>query len=78
MLFGYTWLHANPANYPTLVIEKGVQVDKKLYPYGSFKSFSIIQEEGIESIWFMPLQRFAPGLTVSILRHKRAKRLSII
>lgn len=42
----------------------GILIDKKMYPYSGFKSFSIIQEEGIESIWFMPLQRFMPGLSI--------------
>lgn len=63
VLFGYM-ASRKPRELPYIVNEKGVQVDKKLYPYGTFKSFSIIQEEGIESIWFMPLQRFAPGLTI--------------
>ena len=63
ILFGYM-ASRKPRELPYMVNEKGVQVDKKLYPYGSFKSFSIIQEEGVESIWFMPLQRFAPGLTI--------------
>lgn len=46
------------------VDERGVQVGKKLYPYTSFKSFSIMQEGGVESIWFMPMQRFMPGLSI--------------
>ncbi len=46
------------------VDEHGVQIGKKLYPYTSFKSFSIMQEGGIESIWFMPMQRFMPGLSI--------------
>lgn len=63
LLFGYM-ASRKPRELPYRVDERGVQVDKKLYPYGSFKSFSIIQEEGIESIWFMPLKRFAPGLSI--------------
>jgi hypothetical protein len=53
-----------PRELPYKVDANGIQVDKKLYPFSSFKSFSIIQEEGIESIWFMPLQRFMPGLSI--------------
>ena len=75
ILFGYM-ASRKPRELPYMVNEKGVQVDKKLYPYGSFKSFSIIQEEGIESIWFMPLQRFAPGLTI-YFAPQGAKKLSI-
>lgn len=46
------------------VDENGVKVGEKFYDYGSFKSFSVIQEEGIETIWFMPMKRFMPGLTI--------------
>ena len=44
--------------------EDGVVVGQKLYLYESFKSFSVIQEGGVESIWFMPMQRLMPGLTI--------------
>lgn len=63
LLFGYM-ASRKPRELPYTVDEHGIQVDKKIYPYSSFKSFSIIQEEGIESIWLMPLQRFAPGLSI--------------
>jgi hypothetical protein len=53
-----------PRELPYVINSDGVRVDKKLYKYANFKSFSIIQEEGIQSIWFMPMQRFAPGLSI--------------
>jgi hypothetical protein len=42
----------------------GVMVDSKLHSYSEFRSFAIIQEGGIESIWLMPLKRFAPIMSV--------------
>lgn len=63
VLFGYM-ASRKPRELPYRVDDQGVLVDKKMYPYESFKSFSIIQEEGIESIWLMPLQRFSPGLSI--------------
>lgn len=63
ILFGYM-ASRKPRELPYIVDSTGVHVDKKLYSYNNFKSFSIIQEEGIESIWLMPLQRFAPGLSI--------------
>jgi hypothetical protein len=63
LLFGYM-ASRKPRELPYKIDDQGVLVDKKLYPYSGFKSFSIIQEEGIESIWLMPLQRFAPGLSI--------------
>jgi hypothetical protein len=62
-LFGYI-ASKKPRELPYLINSEGVRVDKKLYRYSNFKSFSIIQEEGIQSVWFMPMQRFAPGLSI--------------
>lgn len=42
----------------------GVQIGPKAYPYGAFRSFSIVEEGAIESIWLMPLKRFMPILTI--------------
>lgn len=53
-----------PRELPYRIDELGVQVDRKMYDFTNFKSFSIVQEEGIESIWFMPMQRFKPGLSI--------------
>ncbi len=53
-----------PRELSYVVNEEGVHVGDKFYPYANFKSFSVIQEEGLESIWFMPLQRFMPGLSI--------------
>ncbi len=42
----------------------GIHVGEKLYTYSSFKSFAVVQEEGVESIWFLPLKRFMPSLSI--------------
>ncbi|HSX53062.1 MAG TPA: hypothetical protein VLF90_01695 [Patescibacteria group bacterium] len=42
----------------------GLQIGPKAYPYGTFRSFSIVDEGAIESIWLMPLKRFMPILTI--------------
>lgn len=42
----------------------GIHIGEKFYPYSGFRSFSIVQEEAVESIWFMPLKRFMPPLTL--------------
>ena len=42
----------------------GVHIGPKLYPYGQFKSFSVIEEGPIRSILFMPLQRFGLPITI--------------
>ncbi len=46
------------------VDDHGLQIGDKDYPYNSFRSFAIVQEEGVESIWFMPLKRFRPIVSI--------------
>lgn len=40
--------------------EKGVQADEKFHLYREFRSFSVVEEGAINSIWLKPLKRFAP------------------
>ncbi len=42
----------------------GIHIGPKFYPYASFKSFAVISEDSINSIWLMPLKRFMPIITV--------------
>ena len=53
-----------PRELPYKVSSDGLHIGEKFYSYDTFKSFSVVQEEGIESIWFMPLKRFMPGLSI--------------
>lgn len=40
--------------------ENGVQADEKFHSYSQFRSFSVVEEGAINSIWLKPLKRFAP------------------
>jgi hypothetical protein len=42
----------------------GVHVGSKTYPYGLFKTFSVIEEDAVRSILLMPMQRF--NLPISV------------
>lgn len=37
----------------------GITVGRKMYPYPLFKSFSVVQESGMKSIYLMPIKRFS-------------------
>lgn len=56
----------------------GLKIDQKLYPYAQFRSFSVIQEDGIESVWFLPLKRFNPGLTIYFAPEDRDKIVDVL
>jgi hypothetical protein len=44
--------------------EKGLAIGQKFYPYGIFKSFSIMEEDAFSSIMLLPLKRFMPPLSI--------------
>jgi len=44
--------------------EGGLNIGDKFYPYALFKSFAVIQEDGLESISLIPLKRFMPILSI--------------
>lgn len=46
------------------VHDKGVQVGDKQYAYSEFRSFSVVAEGAINSIWLKPLKRFAPAVVI--------------
>jgi hypothetical protein len=47
-----------------VVDHTGVHVGPKFYPYGRFRTFSVLQEGGMHAILLMPLQRFGMPLTI--------------
>jgi hypothetical protein len=49
-----------PATKNYRIDEKGVQVDDRFHPYLEFRSFSVVAEGAIYSVWIKPLKRFAP------------------
>jgi hypothetical protein len=46
------------------VDDSGIHIGQKSYTYADFKSFAIVEEEALESIWLMPLKRFMPIITI--------------
>ena len=44
--------------------EAGLMVGAKFYGYEQFKSFSVIDEGAIPSIYLLPMKRFMPSLTI--------------
>lgn len=43
---------------------EGVSVDGRFFPYAEFRSFSIIEEGAVYSIWLKKLQRFSPPVVI--------------
>lgn len=53
-----------PREMQYVVDEHGVQVGRRFYPYGDFRSFSLLDEDQISSIVIMPLKRFMPPISL--------------
>lgn len=43
---------------------QGIKVGEKSYSYDDFKTFSIIQEEALFSVFLQPIKRFVPPITI--------------
>ena len=46
------------------VDNRGITIGNKGYPYDLFKSFAIVDEESITSIYLVPLKRFMPAISI--------------
>lgn len=62
-LFGYV-ASRKPRQMQYIVDDHGVTIGRRLYTYGTFRGFSIVQEGPFKSITLMPLKRFMPPLNV--------------
>ena len=43
---------------------KGLEVDGKLFKFADFRSFSIVEEGAIDSIWLKPLNKYKPAIII--------------
>lgn len=63
ILFGFAAAR-KPRELQYVVNSKGINIGGKPYPYSGFRSFAIVQEGGVDAIWFMPLKRFKPIVSI--------------
>jgi hypothetical protein len=62
-----------PRTQQYAVNRQGLQIGIKTYRYQDFKAFSVIEEDAIASIVFMPLKRFMPQLTIYVAPEMEAQ-----
>jgi len=43
---------------------EGISISGKLYPHDLFRSYSVHQEQGLRSLFLVPVKRFMPGITI--------------
>ena len=44
--------------------DTGLRIGTRVYPYEGFKSFAVMEESGVRSIWLLPLKRFMPIIQI--------------
>ena len=67
-----------PRELPYKIDSKGLSIGDKNHSFANFKSFSIVQEDGVESIWLLPLQRFTPGLSIYFAPNDKDRIIAIL
>lgn len=70
--------HRTPRQLSYELSESGLTIDKKFYPYRSFKSFSIIQEGPLTSLNFTSVKRFMPTISVYFSPTDQEKIIDIL
>lgn len=63
LLFGYLGTK-KPHNLSYRIDDTGITIGQKHYPFGQFRSFTLVDEGGYTSISLMPLKRFLPVLSM--------------
>ena len=56
----------------------GLHIGSKFYPYNLFKSFSVVEDSGLKSIFLAPLKKFMPPLTMFFPPDEEAKIVGLI
>jgi hypothetical protein len=60
------------------VDKTGVHIGGKAYPYGNFKSFAVVEEGALESVWLMPLKRFMPIISIYFPAEDKDKIIDVV
>jgi hypothetical protein len=58
--------------------EKGIQVDEIFHSYAKFRSFSIVEEGAIDSIWLKPFKRVSPTVVMYFSPDEEQKIVDVI
>lgn len=60
------------------VNENGVKVGDKSFRYSQFRSFSVVEEGAIDSIWLKPLRRFSPAVIIYFAPEDEEKIIEVL
>lgn len=58
--------------------DHGLTINGRLFSYGSFKSYSVIEEGAINSIWLKPIKKFTPMAVMYFSPEDENKIVSVL
>jgi len=58
------YAYRKPKTLSYQISDDGLHISGRLYPYEQFQSFSIVDEGAVHSIYFEPLKRFMPPISI--------------
>lgn len=73
-----TFAGRKPAVKNYKVGESGIVIGERSYRYGEFRSFSIVEEGAIDSIWLKPLKRLSPVVVMYFAPEDEQKIVDVL
>lgn len=70
VICGVVFSLKKPSRHKYTLSSLGLKIGSRLYHYGGFKNFSLIEENGITALYLVATQRFIPPLTVYLPSEK--------
>ena len=67
-----------PSSKKYVLSSKGIEIDGRTYKYAAFRSFSLVEEGAIDSIWLKPLSRFTPAIVMHFAPEDEDKILEVL
>lgn len=67
-----------PATKQYILNDHGLQIDDKFFPYTQFRSFSIVEEGMIESVWLKPIKRFSMDVVLYFSPDEKQRIMDVL
>ena len=67
-----------PATKHYSIDSKGIHVESEFHSFGDFRSFSVVEEGAVDSVWLTPLKRFAPMVVMYFSPDDESKIISVL
>jgi hypothetical protein len=77
LILGF-YVGRKPQNIDYELSDSGLEVGRRNYAYGAFKSFTVVRDQGVSSVELMPLKRFNLPVSACFAPEDEKKVVEII